>query len=155
LLEISGDAVDSETTIAHQVLGSSLDELQQVQPALAHLLIARAANPARPEIYQTLGYVLRRANQLDRALETFKVGLQLAPDHLDLLVNLAATSIECGRTDDALALVGRLEAAAPGHPVAVQLRQLAHESANTAPPVLVPRVVPPDNGITIVCDVCE
>jgi len=125
MLEMYGrQKEEPDVAIAHHALGSSLDDLDQVYPALAHLELAREADPANCELLVTLGFVYRRANEPERAVECFEAGLAHDANHPGLLLNLTTALIECGRFADARRMFERFAGAAPDHPQLPELREV-------------------------------
>ena len=152
----SGGPEGFQVAQAHYALGSSLDELDQVHPGLAHLEVARRMLAPNTVVLNTLGFVYRRAGEPERAVERFQEGLRLDPSHVDLLANLVNALAESGRYAEGRAALRDLAGRSPDHPALALDGPLAHaEQTGEDPPQLVPRVAPPDGCRWIVCDACE
>lgn len=108
------DPVEVEhLAIAHQIIGSSLDDLNQVFPGLAHLRIARAVGGENTDLMNNLGFVLRRAAQPQSAVEVLDAGLRRDPTNENLLINRVGALIEAGRHDEVVDAIALLEASYP------------------------------------------
>jgi tetratricopeptide (TPR) repeat protein len=144
---------------AHFALGSSLDDLDQVYPAIAHLEVARRVAPAAPGLLNTLGFVYRRAGETETAIARLKAGLDLDPSNVDLLVNLTAAAIEHGRPTDARAALDRLRAAAPERPEIAGFDQLIARMGNGALTGkglrLLPVISAPKGSRWVTCSECD
>jgi tetratricopeptide (TPR) repeat protein len=101
-----------------------IPDLGQVDAAIAHLEIARAAAPQDPNLLNTLGYVYRRAGDAATAMQRFDEGLSSDPSNPQLLVNAAAALIEAGKYPDAALMIDRLEGVAAGSPEIAGLRRI-------------------------------
>jgi tetratricopeptide (TPR) repeat protein len=154
LLQSPGDDPSLNLAGAHSALGNSLDEFDQVYPAIAHLELGRSLQPANPDLHGTLGYVYRRAGELERAIECLRAGLKLQPDHLKLLENLTAAAIEAGRFGEARTALGKL--AALGYPdVAGLQKRLERAAAKPGEPTrLVKRYQVPAAAVWCKCTEC-
>lgn len=128
-LEQGDDRGETERANAHLALGSALDDLDQVFAGLAHVEIARSMGGDHAELLNTLGYLLRRAGQPERAAEAFHTGLQVDPAHPSLLINHAAALIEAARYDQATEAIAALEVHDPTAPQLAGLRDLLAELA--------------------------
>jgi hypothetical protein len=62
-----------------------------------------------------LGLALHATGRFDEAISSFRNALQLAPDHPEILYNLANSCLELGRFDEALSSYEGALAQAPGH----------------------------------------
>lgn len=156
LLEDPGDDPSLNLASAHRTLGASLDEFDQVYPAIAHLELARRLQPADPDVHNTLGYVFRRAGELTQAVECLRAGLAQQPAHSGLLVNLTAALIEAQRLPEAREALANLTEQAPGHPNIEGLGECL-EAAGRAPgqaPQLVARVPRPESASWCRCVQC-
>ena len=151
-LERSDGTTSAEDAIAHQALGSALDELGQVDAAVAHVELARRANPRNPRTLQTLAYILRRADRADEAAACYRDAFTESPD-ASLLVMLAATEVERGAFESAAAIAAQLDAHQPGSTAVEQLREVLRVSTPDAPPAFIERVVPAGRNL-VSCDAC-
>jgi tetratricopeptide (TPR) repeat protein len=156
LLEAPGDDPSLNLASAHYALGSALDEFDQVYPAIAHLEIARGLRPADPVVHNTLGFVYRRAGEVEQAIQCLYAGLRHDPGHVDLLVNLTAASIEAGHLPDARRALKKLAQRAPGHPAIDGLREGlgAAAAAPGGAPRLVARVPRSETALWCRCSEC-
>jgi tetratricopeptide (TPR) repeat protein len=73
-----------------------------------------AAAPRAPDAHQLLAICLTETGAVDAAEQSFRLALQLTPDHPLILVNYAASLRRAGRTDEALEALGRAVEVAPG-----------------------------------------
>ncbi len=156
LLEAPGDDPSLNLATAHYALGSSLDEFDQVYPAIAHLEIARGLQPADPVVHNTLGFVYRRAGEVEQAIQCLNAGLRHDPGHVDLLVNLTAASIEAGHLPDARRALAELAERAPGHRAIEVLRECL-DAAGASPgqaPGLVAMVPRSETALWCRCNEC-
>ncbi len=140
-------AAKRELASAHHSIGSSLDDLGQIEPALAHLEIARRLSPTAEQLV-TLGYVYLRAGDPPAAITALREALVLDAAHVNGLLNLAIASVVTGRFDDARELAIRLERVAPSHPQLPKLHAFIAE--RSAPDMAVPR----DPGLPVHCSEC-
>jgi tetratricopeptide (TPR) repeat protein len=133
-LEQHADEESDELGQVQLALGSALDDLGQVYPAIAHLEHVRGLVPGDPGVLNTLGFVYRRAGEPDAAIERFEEGLRADAGDPNLLLNLTAALLEAGRIADAADALARLEAAVPKHPSIPGLAgELARAGAGTDP----------------------
>ncbi len=140
MLEMHSEESGDDIAQAHHALGSALDDVDEVYAGLAHLEICRSMAPKSVDVLNTLGFVYRRANEMDRAIASFDDAVALEPDNVKVLTNRAATLVEAGRSSDADEALDALAAAEPEHPGVDSLRELvARIRAGEAPPVLVER----------------
>ena len=68
-------------------LGAVLTTKKDYSSAELAFLRALQLNTNNPEIYNQLGLMYRQSGQFDKALETYKLGLETAPDNTNLLRN--------------------------------------------------------------------
>jgi tetratricopeptide (TPR) repeat protein len=154
-LEEAGEEDSADVVRAHFALGSSLDDLDQVHAAIAHLEIARAGAPQDVNLLNTLGYVYRRAGDAATAVQRFDQGLSSDPSNPQLLLNAAAARIEAGQYPDAALMLERLEDVAPGSPAIAGLRRIINSaSVAVGPPSLV-AVVTRDATRRVTCSACH
>lgn len=156
-LEARGEESRPWEAQAHLALGSSLDEFDQVHPALAHLEVARSLAAPNADLLNTLGYVYRRAGEPERAVERLQEGLRLDPSHAALLVNLTNALAESARYPEARVALAELAARVPDHPAVRALGPVLDRAEETLeePPQLIPQVLARDGCRWIVCDECE
>lgn len=90
----------------------------------AHAWAAAAvrAAPRQADAWNTLGAVLRRHAQAAKAILAFRAALQLAPEHVSAMANLARTLEGEGQTEEAARWSRRL-AALEAHPPFEDLRR--------------------------------
>ena len=145
-LELYGQSVEPDVAAAHLGLGSGLDDLDQLYPAIAHLELARRRQPTSADIAGTLGYVYLRAGEATTAIERLEEGLTHDPENVTVLLNLALALCYGGRTADARDKLEKLASVAPDHPQLPQLRALV------ASPQKMPLAVP---SIRARCAACS
>ncbi|WP_165419588.1 toll/interleukin-1 receptor domain-containing protein [Rhizobium leguminosarum] len=122
------DPIENQYLItAHQLLGSSLDDLSQPFAGLAHLRIARNKGGDNSDLLNNLGFVLRRVGQSKAAVGVFQVGLEAEPENRDLLINYAAALVETGNHGAAVNAIGQLEVLYPGTPQVSLLNDVLKE----------------------------
>jgi tetratricopeptide (TPR) repeat protein len=108
-LETRPESSDLMTAQARLAIGSCLDDVHQVFPAIAHCEVARNATGADPNLCVTLAYLYRRINNPRRALEAAEEGLKMAPEHIGLLLHAVCANFECGRTSEAKSALLKLK----------------------------------------------
>jgi Flp pilus assembly protein TadD len=157
LLETHGDEEAPDVARARHSLGSSLDDVGQVYPAIAHLELARRMVAPDPGVHNTLGFVYRRAGELHKAVECFAERLRNDPEDVDLLVNLTAALLEFGRFPEARVAFNRLVECAPENPSIVGLRNYLEEAGDVAQErvQLVVKVLTSEMSLWIKCTKCE
>jgi len=157
-LEQYGDEGSGELAQVRQVLGSALDDVGQVYPAIAHLERVRRQAPGEPGVLNTLGFVYRRAGEPATAIERFEEGLRVDASDPALLMNLTAALLEAGRATDARVVLARLEAALPGHPsvagLAGEIARAERGTGRGAPPRLVATVFSDAADRWVGCTAC-
>jgi tetratricopeptide (TPR) repeat protein len=151
LLEMHAGKSDRYVTEAHLLIGSSLDDLDEVWPALAHLELTRRASPDNANVRNTLGYVYRRAGETALAIRHFETGLERAPQDALLLENWTAALAEAGRIGDARAALERLADVDPSR--AERLRRVLEQARG--PVALAPRVRGVPGGVRLRCSACD
>jgi hypothetical protein len=100
---------------ALHLLGMLNFQRQRMVEALHFLSAALKANAASSDAMSNFGLALHATGRLDEAISSFRNALQLAPDHPEILYNLANSCLELGRLDDALSSYEAALAQAPGH----------------------------------------
>lgn len=153
-LERSDARRPAEDAIAHQALGSALDELGYADTALAHLERARHLDSQSPGRLQTLAYVYRRAGRPADAATCYRQAIEASPDQGELYIMLAATELEAGELDAADALIGQLESALPGNATVRHLRTAFQDSSRGSLPVFIERAIPAGHRL-VVCAGCQ
>ena len=108
-LETTPESSDFMTAQARLAMGSALDDVHQVFPAIAHCEVARSETGVDPNLCQTLAYLYRRISDPRRALEAAEEGLKMAPEHIGLLLHAVCANFECGRTSEARSALRKLE----------------------------------------------
>src|SRR3974390_1358099 len=96
--------------------------------AEALLAPALARHAASPELWLTLGSVFRETGDLARAASHYRAALNLSPDYLPALGNLADILADEGNIEEALALYDRVIAADPKSAQARLNRAILHLS---------------------------
>jgi tetratricopeptide (TPR) repeat protein len=117
---------EGQSAESEYLLGQSEFLRQNVVAAAAHLSRAVELNPKLPGVHSLYGQVLRGLTQLDAAAEQFRTELQVNP--YDFVAN-AETAMQLkqdGRTDEALAHLGRALQVRPGDPGALFQRASIH-----------------------------
>ena len=76
--------------------------------ALAMVQQAIAASPQSPEPVDTLAFALAQENQLDKAIETAKRAVSMAPNHGRYRFNLAKLYLKAGQKNEAKSELTRL-----------------------------------------------
>lgn len=147
---------DREQANAHYLVGKALNELDQVDAALAHFEIARKRQLALISLYNDAGSTCRRAANPAKALEWYRQGLANAPHDPVLLTNATAAAMEAGRATQALETLKLL---ATHHSDCADLPGLASILArwcqeDLPPPVLLRRVLRPPAIATVACSDC-
>ncbi len=142
---------------AHFLVGQALNELDQVEAALAHFEIARRSNFALPSLFENAGWAFRRAGDPAKGLDWYKQGLKIAPNDACLLANATAAAMEVGEAMQAyrfLELLSRFHPEFPDIPfLATTLASWCQE--NGSPPVLTKRIKLPAVVGTVECSDCD
>lgn len=98
--------------------------------ALAGYTAVLAKYPGYLKALQNRGLMYQEAGDLDRAAADYEAALKLAPQHPDLLNNLANVLVALNRPDDALPLLSTAAKVAPADSRTYYYNTaLAHESA--------------------------
>ncbi len=155
MLEAHGHERTPEIAQARHALGSSLDDVGEVYPAIAHLEIARAITPGAPDVLNTLGFVYRRVGDFEAAIACFEEGLAHDASNAALLENLVAALAECGRFDEARKALDKLVERAPGLHSLPGLRAFLQKLKPGSPPPRLVRCVPAAKDFTwVTCTEC-
>ncbi len=93
---------------AHFLVGQALNELDQVEAALAHFHLAKRSKLNLPSLYNNGGYAYRRVGDPVEGLQWYERGLELEPNAIYLLANATAAAIEAGRAMKAYQYLARL-----------------------------------------------
>jgi len=89
---------------AEALLGGDLKQAREL------LLTATRIAPRFDKAINNLGVAQARAGEPQKAIETYQRGLQISPENSTLQVNMARALQQLGRTDEAGALLARVEA---------------------------------------------
>lgn len=145
-----------ERAKAHAVLGTALDDFDQVDPALAHLTLAMKVYGRAPSLLQTAGYIRRRKGEPDAAARLFSEALQSDPQSAPLHENVVLALIEAGRPAEARAALSELIKANPDHPAAATFSNAITQSAARKEKIsLLPRVSARTGTLRITCSDCQ
>lgn len=142
---------------AHYLVGKALNELDQVDAALAHFEIARKLKLGLVSLYNDAGWAARRAGNPAQGLLWYQQGLEHAPGDAALLGNATAAAMEAGKPTEAL---NWLQLLARLHPDMPDVRFLASTLARwcqdeaAPPPILSQRVARPPAIGTVTCSEC-
>jgi tetratricopeptide (TPR) repeat protein len=140
---------------ARFLLGRGLNARDQVEPAIAHLEVARKGLPHAAQVHRAAADAYRRAGRPAAAMKCLEDGLA-CDRREDLLVNYVAAAIEA---DEGLTAVQTLEELANTFPQSRFLAPLTQALRGWAttdgpPPVLI-EVVRSKGGLgTVGCDAC-
>jgi predicted O-linked N-acetylglucosamine transferase (SPINDLY family) len=105
--------IHPEMQQAHCNLGNALQQLGQLDHAVASYRKALQLQPDAAQVHNNLGLVLRQQGKLDQAANSFQRAIALAPEFASAHENLANTLQSLGRPDEALAAFRRGLAVAP------------------------------------------
>jgi tetratricopeptide (TPR) repeat protein len=143
---------------AHYLVGEALNEMDQLEPALAHFQVAHDLGLDLVALYNDAGSASRRAGRPAQGLEWCRLGLEKAPGDPALLANATAAAIEAGRPAEAYASLNLLAQENPDSGevavLATTLARWCQEEEGTPPPVLSRRVAPILDARTVACTVC-
>jgi tetratricopeptide (TPR) repeat protein len=103
--------IDDLTAAAHYYNNLGAEALLAGNLAKARELLTMATriNPRFDKAINNLGVVLARGGEPEKALELYQRGLAIVPEDPTLLTNMARTYQQLGRTEEASALLGRIE----------------------------------------------
>ena len=140
----------------HALLGDALDELGQVWAGIAHLELARRANPKRADLCVDTGMAWRHVGRTEEATRCFEAARALAPEDPDILVNLAATHLEAGHSGASQEAIDELEKKDPDHSSLAELKKIRTDwlAQGGQPPVLSQRLHPRTAESRATCDSC-
>jgi len=145
-----------ERAQAHALLGTSLDDFDQVEAAIAHLALAMRIGGRLPSLLQTLGYVRRRSGEPEAAARIFTEALQADPAAAPLHQNLVGALIEAGKPAEARAALAELAQAHPDPEVVARLGEIiARIEASGHRMSLVKQVALPAGDLRVGCSSCE
>jgi Flp pilus assembly protein TadD len=149
---IAPQVPDERRAKAHAILGTTIDDLGQVDVAIAHLDRAIAHFGRQPLLLQNLGFMQRRAGRPQAAATLFAEALTIEPDSVPLRTNLVAALIESGE-----AVPARRELKTLADPkAATMLSARIAELEDTGVPVVLSERAPPRAGtVQVACTVCE
>jgi tetratricopeptide (TPR) repeat protein len=106
-------------------LGLLLVEMGQPQVAVAWLERAAKGMPSHARLHYNLALLLQQLGRLRDAEQSFKNGLTIAPDNLDLMVAIADHYLRRGHAKEALAWAERLIAVHPGQEIGKRIKEAA------------------------------
>src|SRR5690242_1367157 len=98
------------------LLGAALCAASRQADGIAQLRRTAARQPPYLPAFQELAGQLARAGRLDEAITTIEEGLTLAPDSIDLTIDLGRLCIQSNDRARARAALVRARDAAPGRP---------------------------------------
>lgn len=98
------------------LLGAALCAASRQADGIAQLRRTTARQPPYLPAFQELAGQLARAGRLDEAITTIEEGLTLAPDNIDLTIDLGRLCIQSNDRARARAALMRARDAAPGRP---------------------------------------
>jgi tetratricopeptide (TPR) repeat protein len=142
---------------AHYLVGKALNELGEVDAALAHFGIARASRLSLRDLYNSAGWAARRAGHPHTALTWYIEGFELSPFDEVLLTNATAAAIESGNATQAMEM---LQLLAKHHPKSQAIPTLVNILARFCredgpPPVLSRLVEKKIEFATASCEKCQ
>ena len=108
--------IDPKFSFAHHNLGLVLWQLGKLDDAITSIQTAIDLDPAQASFHNNMGIVCFEKGEVDRAESEFLRSLELAPDFIDPVVNLANTYEATFRIEDAWARIKQGLARAPEHP---------------------------------------
>ena len=94
--------VTEHNHIAHNNLGSALDEKGQTDEAIRHYQEALRLKADNPTARNNLGIALARKGQIEEALRQYQEAIQLKPNFAEAHYSLANALIRTGRVDEAI-----------------------------------------------------
>jgi tetratricopeptide (TPR) repeat protein len=150
-LETASDPPDYLMSQARLAIGSCLDDVQQVFPAIAHCQCAKSVAGDDPNLCQTLAYLYRRTGDVDRALEVVDAGLRITPNHPALLLHSICANFESSRIEEAWTALRALESVTSD---SNQIAQLQHLLSTSAPKPLLKQIEIPSPCSWIICNQC-
>ena len=111
--------IDARFALAHAGMGMALFEAQHYAEALAAMEQALALQPALPStgsLHLFMGRAARELGRLDAAADSFRRAMELDPDHVEPVLDLANLRRSQQRHEQADELVARARALRPGDP---------------------------------------
>jgi tetratricopeptide (TPR) repeat protein len=107
------------------LLGAALCGARRQADGIAQLRRTAARRPPYLPAFQELAGQLAKAGRLDEAVATMEQGLTLAPDSIDLTIDLGRLCIQNNDRAKARAALARAREAAPGRPdILIELGQV-------------------------------
>ncbi len=107
-------------------LGKSLIALQQYEPALHQLQIAREREPGNPRVLSAIGVIRDLEGDHVTAQAMYRAGLEAAPQDVALRNNLALSLTLSGANGEAIAILREIVAGPGSNPTSRQNLALAH-----------------------------
>ena len=142
---------------AHYLVGKALNELDQVDAALAHFEIARTLELRLVSLYNDAGWAARRAGNPAQGLLWYQQGLEHAAGDTALLANAPAAAMEAGKPTEALnslQLLARLHPDMPDIPLLASTLARWCQDEAAPPPILSRRVTRPLAVGMVTCSEC-
>ena len=150
---------DAANYNAHFSLGKGLSARNQIEPAIAHLNIARTGLAHGAQIHAAAAEAYRKIGRPGEAVECLQTALRhaAAARHEPLLLNLAAASIEAGNARSAREAIANLSARFPRNNAIGVLKEVlgSWEASRGPPPNLMGGVLPVGKLGLVSCDECD
>jgi tetratricopeptide (TPR) repeat protein len=141
---------------AHAVLGSVLDDVDQVDAAVGHLDLAIKLLGRQPLLLRNLGFIARRMGHPRRAAALFAEALEAEPASEPLRINQVSALIEAGEAGlarEALAALTRVST--DQKTIAILDDTLAQLEATGIPVTMVRRAPIAQGALEIRCSNCQ
>jgi tetratricopeptide (TPR) repeat protein len=106
--------LDPKSWRIHQVLAQSFVEQERYEEAVRECKLAIQDRPAEPGLYEQLGDIYWKQNQLEPAEGAFQQELAVDPDSVSALYKLGTVSLERSKPQVAEEVMLRVLAASPG-----------------------------------------
>ena len=94
--------VTKDNSLAHNSLGTALDEKGQVNEATGQYLEALRLRPDYPEAHYNLGNELAKKGEIAPAISHYREAIRLKPDYAEAYYNLGNVLAGNGRIDEAI-----------------------------------------------------
>jgi tetratricopeptide (TPR) repeat protein len=143
---------------AHFLLGWSLSEMGQLEPAIVHLELSREMGLSLPRLYHVAAMTYLRYDQPQNGLELCRQGLQRFPNDETMLSNACVAAMEADQAMLAYQYLHALTELAPDWPALSFLTQtLASwcQQGEAPPPVIIERVEHIDPIAIVECSNCS
>src|SRR5262249_24294114 len=145
---VAAQVPDEWRAQAHSILGTAIDDLGQVDVAIAHLGRAIVHFGRHPLLLQNLGFMRRRAGQPAGAAAPFAEALQAEPESVPLRTNLGGSVDEAGQAGPARHELAKLDDAKIG---ATLGEWIAGLEANGGPIALIERAPARVGALRVTC----